>query len=248
VDGEYVFVGSRDGKLHGIQVATGMPIPEWGGEEYAVSGSYWSSSPVCSGGLGEPPIIYITTDHGFLHSVWGQNGVPRTDWEGGLQVRNSNNHVDGGNLTEPVIYPDGSTIIFGSSTGYAYVVDSDGNLIKDFDTSVGTLETECIVTPHYDYMFSRLLFVTANCPNGTSNPSDDFTFLYALNSQLNVTWRMSLEGKVLAPPISYSPYGLEDHLYAADVVLATVNVDADGTLSEGRMYSFASHGTMVPIS
>ncbi len=246
-DGTYVFVGSRDGKLYGLQVATGLPIPEWAGEEYTVSDSYWSSSPVCSGGIGEPPIIYLTTDDGHLHSVWGQNGAPRTGWEGGLQIRNSNDQIDGGKLTDPQVTPDGYTILFGSSTGYVYSLSANGNLNKDFDTSVGALDTECIVAPYYDYKFSKYLFIAVNCPNGTSNPNDDFTFLYCLNSQFNVTWRMSLEGMVLAPPISYCPYGLVDHLYSADVVLATVNIDAYGTQSAGRMYSFASSGTMVPI-
>ncbi len=248
-DGQYVFVGSKDGKLHGILVTTGLPIPEWGGLEYIVSDSYWSSTPVCSGGIGEPPIIYLTSDDGYLHSVRGWNGTARAGWEGGFQIRDSNNEVDGGNFTSPTVVPDGRTIMFGSSTGHFYSVSSDIPMTAsrlpnlDFDTRIGTQATECRVTPYYDYKYSKYMFVTANFLNGTaSDQSDDYTILYCLNQEANVTWRQSLDGIVMATPISYSPYGLVDHLYSADVVMATVSLDADGTLSDGRMYSFASAG------
>ncbi|MCK4221860.1 MAG: hypothetical protein KAX25_03235, partial [Dehalococcoidia bacterium] len=63
-DGEYVFVGSRDGQLHGYMVNSGFPIPEWMGVDYTVSDRYWSSSPVA---IGTPCAVYAATDDGHIH-------------------------------------------------------------------------------------------------------------------------------------------------------------------------------------
>jgi peptide/nickel transport system permease protein len=243
-DGQYVYVGSKDGKLYGLLAETGAGIADWA-DYYEVSDSDWSSDPVC---VGNPPVIYATTDDGYLHSIWGINGTARTGWENGFEIINSAGEEDGGKLTTPTVSSDGGTIMFGSSTGYFFSVASDlpasGYPNLDFDTRIGTLGTEIIVTPYYDALYSRQTYIVANNLNGTaSDHSDDFTILYCLDQQANITWRKTLDGIVLATPISYNPAGLRDHLYNADVVIATVNMEPDGTtLSEGRLYSFASTG------
>ena len=247
-DGQYVFVGSMDGKLYGISVITGDAIPEWN-IEYEVSDSHWSSSPALFAPIGTTPVIYATTDDGYLHSIWGENGTARPGWEDGLEILNSRNEVDGGNLTDPKVTTDGNTIMFSSSTGYFYSIGSNKNLKMDFDTRISTTQiTECLVSPYYDSRFTQQIFVTANSVNGTpNNPSDDFTILYSLDNRANVTWRKTFEGMVLAPPISYSPPGV--HLTSADVVLATVSVDSTGTLSSGKMYSFSASGrNLCPLA
>jgi len=242
-DGQYVYVGSRDGQLYGLLAATGVQITDWAGS-YEVSTIHWSSDPVC---VGQPPVIYATTDNGYLHSINGLDGTARAGWEDGFEIVNSAGEVDGGNFTTPTVSTDGNTIMFGSSTGYFFSVDSDlpssGYPNLDFNTALGTLGTEVMVTPYYDALFSRQTYIIANNQNGTaSDRSDDFTILYCLDQQANITWRKTLEGVVLAPPISYNPAGLVGHLYNADVVVATVNIEPDGTLSEGLIYSFASTG------
>jgi len=239
-NGEYVFVGSQDGKLYGLSVNSGLLLPSWG-SEYTVSppDDIWSSNPVT---VGNPPVIYATNSTGFLHSIWGSNGTPRSGWETPLEVRNARNEVDGGVLTSPVVLADGSTIMLCSDTGNYYSIGADKDLKLDFDTRISaTLETECIVPPYYDSLYSRQIFVTANCLNGTaSDSSDDFTILYCLDNRVNVTWRKTFEGMVLGAPVSYSPPRI--HLTSADVAIATVNVDTDGTPSGGRMYSFSATG------
>jgi peptide/nickel transport system permease protein len=242
-DGQYVYVGSRDGNLYGLLAATGVEITDWAGP-YAVSGNHWSSEPVC---VGIPPVIYAATDDGYLHSINGVDGTARSGWDDGFEIVNSAGEVDGGNFTTPTVSSDGGTIMFGSTSGYFFSVASDlpasGYPNLDFDTRLGTLGTEIFVTPYYDSLFSRQTYIVANNVNGTaSDRSDDFTILYCLDQQANITWRKTLEGIVMASPISYNPAGLSGHLYNADVVIATVNVESDGTLSEGLIYSFASTG------
>lgn len=243
-DGKYVYVGTRDGKLHGLDTATGMPIPGWGGATYSVSNDVWSTNPVC---VGNPPFVYATNNNGYIHAIDGLTGTAKSGWEGGVRVVNINDDIDGGELTEPVVTQDGSSIFFGSSTGFVYSYGSDGILNKDFDTTVGNADTDCIVAPYFDSMYSRQFFVAVNCHNDTPDPSDDYSFFYCLDAAFNVSWRMQFEGMILAPPICYNPAGLLDHLYNADVVFATVNVEPDGTYSEGRLYSFGSVGIMVPV-
>jgi peptide/nickel transport system permease protein len=242
-DGLYVYVGSRDGMLYGLLAATGVQITDWAGA-YEVTTSHWSSDPVC---VGMPPVLYATTDDGYLHSINGVDGTARNGWEDGFEIINSAGEVDGGNFTTPSVSTDGGTIIFGSSTGHFFSVDSNlpssGYPNLDFDTTVITPGTEILVTPYYDALFSRQMYIVANNPNGTpSDRSNDFSILYCLDQQANVTWRQTLDGVVLASPISYNPAGLADHNYNADVVVATVKFESNGTLSEGIMYSFASTG------
>jgi peptide/nickel transport system permease protein len=242
-DGQYVFVGSRDGVLHGFVAATGFPIPEWLGLDYTVSNEYWSTSPVA---IGTPCVVYAASDDGMLHSIWGGNGSARPGWEDGYEITAIwGGEPDRGNLTDIGFTPDGSTVLIGSDTGYFYAIDTHNvSVSMYFDTGVGMGQTECIVTPYYDWRFSKYLFVTANNLNGTAaDPSDDFTILYCLASTGNdtVIWRKTIPGVVKQHPISFIN-NEAGHISKADVLLATVYYESDGTVTAGRMYSFNAAG------
>jgi peptide/nickel transport system permease protein len=253
-DGEYVFVGSTDGQLYGLLTETGFMIPDWFGQTYTVTTLHWSTNPVAFGS-GLDTVIYATTADGHLHSIWGQNGTAKLGWEGGFKIRNARNEDDNGNLTTPILTGDGQTIMLGSSSGHCYYLASDlpaqsGIPKLDFDASVG-LPTSIIVPPYLDESAIGYGFITANCLNeSTSDPSDDFTILYCIDTIGNVTWRWTFEGVVLASPVSYPNFGLagRDITSPGDVVIATVTIDSTGTTSAGRMYSFSGRGkNLAPL-
>ncbi|MDO9537358.1 MAG: hypothetical protein Q7J68_03460, partial [Thermoplasmata archaeon] len=204
-DGKYVFVGSRDGLIHGIDAASGLEIPEWDGP-YRVSDKYWSTSPVA---VSTPARIYASTSDGLIHCIWGSNGTAVSGWThledklavNGYQLKKPKEKIDGGCLTDISMSPDGSTIIVGSDTGYAYSMSTqDISQTLVFDTRVRTQETQVNVMPFYDWRFSKYLYVVARHLNNTAtDPSDDFSILYCLASANNSTliWKVVRDGVIL---------------------------------------------------
>ena len=251
--GDSVFIGTIDGLLYGIDVASGLDIPEWNGP-YRISYSYWTTSPVA---VGAPVKIYATTSEGFIHCLWGSNGTVKSGWthienqvlNNGIQVRNKRYEVDGGNLTDIFMVPDGSYLLFGSDTGVVYSINTNTiNVSIAFDTRIGTQDTEVNVMPYYDWRFSRYLFVTARHLNNTiTNPSDDFSIIYCLASPGNSTviWRLVKNGVMVASPICYINM---NHLGSSDVVFSTTIFDLNGTPIAGKMYSYSSSGGCIEIN
>ncbi|MBU4032522.1 MAG: ABC transporter permease subunit [Candidatus Thermoplasmatota archaeon] len=251
-NGEYVYVGTNDGLLYGIDVASGLDIPEWNDAVYRVTDGYWSTSPVT---VGNPPVVYATTGDGFVHCIIGLNGTAKELWshididsretKNGYQLKDRGD-IDGGNLTDIDILPDGSQIIIGSSTGYVYSVNTQSvNESIAFDTRIGLQDTVINVVPYYDWQFTQYLFVTAiNLNDTATDPSDDFTILYCMASAANssVKWRKTVDGVVMGHPASYL---YNPHLSKADVVFATVFFEPDGTPTAGRMYSYNAAGTVI---
>ena len=251
-DGQTVFVGTVDGELYGIDTVSGQEIPEWGGTTYQVTDGYWSTSPLA---IGTPTIVYASTNDGLIHAVWGSNGTMVDNWD---HFDSNNNKVpgfeigplgssDGGNLTELSTTPDGSFLLVGSTSGYAYTIRTGSvNVSIAFDTKVGTQETQVIVSPFYDSKYSRFVYITARNLNGTtSDPSDDFSIVYCMASTGNDTiiWRKTLDGVILA-----QPYSCINNFHVgskADVGIATVNYESDGTIVSGRMYAFNAAGRVI---
>lgn len=250
-DGLHVFVGTVDGELHGFDAASGQAIPEWSGETYQVTEKYWSTAPLA---IGSPAVVYSSTSDGMLHAIWGPNGTMVNGWThfvggeefNGLAIGPSGGS-DGGNLTELSTTPDGSVLLVGSTSGYAYTINAKNASVNiAFNTKVGTQETQVITSPYYDSKYSRRVFITARNLNDTSSdPSDDFTLIYCMASTGNDTiiWRKTLEGVVLGQPfacINNFHVGQQ-----ADVGIATVYHEPDGTAIAGKMYSFSAQGYVI---
>ncbi|MDO9536968.1 MAG: ABC transporter permease subunit [Thermoplasmata archaeon] len=253
--GQQVFVGTSDGWLYGIDVASGFEIPEWDGVAYKVSDNYWSSCPTA---VGNPTVVYAPTDDGLIHCIWGTNGTVKTGWthdenqpdgsvirKDGFQLAD-NRVPDEGNLTEVSMPPDGSYIIVGSDTGYLYSINTNTvNISIVFDTKVGTQQTSVNVKPYYDWRFSKYMFVTAiNFNDTATDPSDDFSILYCMASPGNssIIWRKTITDVMVAPPTSFIN---NEHVSNADVVFATVHFDSNGTATGGRMYSYSAAGKVI---
>ena len=251
-DGQSVFVGTVDGELYGIDAVSGQDIPEWGGTTYHVTDGYLSTPPLA---IGTPTVVYASTGDGLIHALWGDNGTAVEGWVHtettgnvpGFAVGPNLNTPDGGNLTELSTTPDGSFLLVGSSSGYAYTLRTGSiNVSIAFDTKVGTQETQVIVSPFYDTKYSRFVYITARNLNDTSSdPSDDFSIVYCLASTGNDTmiWRKTLDGVILGQPFSCIN---NNHVGSkADVGIATVNYESDGTVIAGRMYSFNAAGRVI---
>jgi peptide/nickel transport system permease protein len=247
--GQYVYVGTTDGLLYGIDVASGLEIPEWS-SPYRISDNYVSTSPIA---VGTPPIIYAATNDGLVHCIWGLNGTAKNGWthndnmilNDGFEVRNKRGDVDGGNFTDITMPPDGGYILVGSDTGFVYSINTKSvNVSISFDTKLSTQETKVRVAPYYDWRFSKYLFVTSTNLNGTAtDPSDDFTVLFCIASPGNasVIWRKTFDGVMPAPVICFIN-GDTSHIGKADVVISTVTYESDGTATEGKMYSYSASG------
>ena len=248
-DGRHVYVGSVDGELHGFDAVSGQPIPEWSGDTYQVTNEYWSTSPIA---IGSPTVVYSSTSNGEIHAIWGSNGTAVNKWShivgtsnvNGLVIGQDLNTPDGGNLTELSTIPDGSVLLVGSSSGYAYSINVNNASVNiAFDTKVGTQETQVITSPYYDSTYSKRVFITARNLNDTaSDPSDDFTLVYCMASTGNDTiiWRKTLDGVVLGQPfasINNQHVGTQ-----ADVGIATVYYEPNGNVTSGRMYLFSAQG------
>ncbi len=250
-DGFHVFVGTVDGDLHGFDALSGQPIPDWGGETYPVTDGYWSTSPLA---IGSPTIVYSSTSDGMIHAVWGANGTAVNGWthfvgsdeSNGLEIKPSGG-LDGGNLTELGTTPDGSMLLVGSTSGYAYTINTKNVSVNiAFDTKVGNQETQVIVSPYYDSTYSKRVFIIARNLNDTSSdPSDDFTLVYCMASTGNDTiiWRKTLEGVVLGQPFSCINNFHVGH--PADVGFATVYYTSNGTAIAGKMYTFSAQGYVI---
>lgn len=245
--GQYVYVSTVDGLLYGIDVASGLEIPEWNGAPYRISENFMSSSPIA---VGTPPVVYATTSDGLVHCIWGTNGTVKDGWthnenqilKDGFQITNKRD-VDGGNLTDITMPPDGNYILVGSDTGFVYSINTKSvNVSIAFDTKISTQETKVKVAPFYDWRFSKYLFVTSTNLNGTAtDPSDDFTILFCMASPGNasVIWRKTFDGVMVAPIISFIN---NEHIGKADVIISTVVYEPDGTAMEGKMYSYSASG------
>ena len=250
-DGLHVYVGTVDGELHGFDAVSGQAIPEWDGETYQVTDRYWSTSPLA---IGTPTVVYSSTSDGMIHAIWGANGTMVSGWshgsgtiEPGLPIGPNIQTSDGGNLTELSTTPDGSILLVGSTSGYAYTINAmNASVNVAFDTNVGTQETQVITSPYYDSKYSRRVFITARNLNDTaSDPSDDFTLLYCMASTGNDTiiWRKTLEGVVLGQPFScINNFHVGQQ---ADVGIATVYYESDGTVIAGKMYTFSAQGYVI---
>jgi len=250
-DGQSIFVGTVDGELYGIDVASGLNLPDWGGATYHVTDGYWSTSPVA---IGMPTIVYASTSDGLIHAVWGANGTEVDGWthiEGtdtvpGFAIGPPGG-PDGGNLTELSTTPDGTYLLVGSTSGYAYTLNTVSvNVTVAFNTKIGTMDTQVIVSPYYDSTYSRSVFITARNLNGTTgDPSDDFSLLFCMASTGNDTmlWRKTFDGVIMAQPFSCI-----NNLHVgskADVGIATVYFEQDGTATAGRMYSYNAAGKVI---
>jgi peptide/nickel transport system permease protein len=248
--GQYVYVGTTDGLLYGIDVASGLGIPEWGGTPFRVSDNYVSTSPIA---VGTPPVVYTTTNDGLVQCVWGINGTVKNGWThsvdnvltAGFEITKgaTSREVDGGNLTDITMPPDGGYILVGSDSGFVYSINTNSvNVSIAFDTKLSTQRTKVTVAPYYDWRFSKYLFVTSTNLNGTAtDPSDDFSVLFCMASPGNSTviWRKTFDGVMLAPVISFIN---NEHIGKADVVISTVTYESDGTISGGQMYSYSASG------
>lgn len=255
-DGTCVFVGTVDGLLYGIDIASGFEMPGWGGAAYRVTDGYWATSPIAVG-TGNSMVVYASTTDGFLHCVFGLNGTVNPAWvhydsqgdpQDGFEVA-VNREADGGNLTGISMVPDGSYIMFGSDTGYFYSMNTNSmNMSIAFDTKIGTEQSTVEVEPYYDWRFSKYLFAVSRNLNGTANdPSDDFSVIYCIASPGNssVIWRKTFDDVIVAPPISFIN---NEHVSNADVVISTIKFEADGTETAGKMYSYSASGkVMTPL-
>ncbi|MFH1573033.1 MAG: PQQ-binding-like beta-propeller repeat protein [Acidobacteriota bacterium] len=112
ITGGTVFVGSMDGALHAIDLATGKV--EW---KYKTAGPVQESSPGVSDG-----VVYIGDLGATLHAVDIETGKARWTFTAGDEIRSS-----------PV--PAGDRVYFGSYDQHLYCLSaSDGSLIWKYET------------------------------------------------------------------------------------------------------------------
>jgi len=268
-DGTNVYVGSIDGKIYGFSTNDGSLIGDiydlydstyeyTGGtpEEGAANArrDHWSSYPLVAEGK-----VFASTDDGRIHLLDSIDMTPFQGWDGGYKVDKTLADLDLGNLTTPYVRPDGNEVLVGSSSGYAYRIETQGredtsiSAVKlVFDTSINNaLTTSIVAPPYYDAIYSRLIFITARNYNGTmSDPTDDSTLIYGIDTTGVVKWRKSLLGVAFSMPVVYDDYALStsQHSGEGEIVLATVQLDADGEPISGdasRIYSHRCTGTMI---
>ena len=268
-DGLYMYVGSVDGKIYGFSTNDGSfigdvydlydPADDYSGdspEEVAANArrGYWSSYPMVAEGK-----VFASTNDGRVHLLDGLDMTPLQGWEGGYKVDMTLGELDLGNLTTPYVRADSNSLVVGSSTGYAYRIETQARedtsisaVRMAFDTSINNaLTTSCVAPPYYDAMYSRLIFITARNYNGTlSDASDDSTLIYGVDTAGVVKWRKTLQGVALHMPIVYDDFapGTSQHTGEGEVVLATVQLDAAGEIISGdssRIYSHRCTGTMI---
>ncbi|MDD4308255.1 MAG: ABC transporter permease subunit [Thermoplasmata archaeon] len=250
-NGQYVFVGTNDGMLYGLDSVTGDLIPDWMGTPYSVTDGYMSTSPIT---VGNPPLVYTSTNNGLIHCIWGSNKTVKDGWthevggslEDGFEIQR-NRVADGGNLTDVSMLPDGSYIMVGSDTGFMYTINAKtANVSIAFDTKISTQATAVRVAPYFDWRFSGYLFVTSTNMNDTAtDPSDDFSILFCMASAGNdtVIWRKSFDGVIPSPVICFIN---NDHVGSkADVIITTLNYADNGNATGGTMYSYSSSGRVI---
>ncbi len=271
-DGLYVYVGSTDGKIYGFSTNDGLPIGDVydlydatydytssDGDAPDVDAAnarrdYWSSYPLTAEGK-----VFASTDDGRIHILNADDMTPLLGWEGGYKVDQTLADLDFGNLTTPYVRPDGNEILVGSSSGFAYRIDASPREDTSisavrlvFDTSINNaLTTSIVAPPYYDALYSRLIFITARNHNDTmSDPTDDSTLIYGIDTTGEVKWRKTLQGVAYNMPVVYDDYALgsAQHSGEGEVVLTTVQLDANGEPISGeasRIYSYRCTGTMI---
>ena len=215
-DGEYVYVGSKAGKLFGFYMNNGTQI----GTEYDLGIDEWSTDPVV-----EEYMVYAAGDDGVMHCLWANNCTPFRNWANGIQLINSEGIEETQKLTMPYIRSDGNKGFVGSESGWVYAFDYTGKIIASVDTH-GKIEA----SPFLDSMYSRLLFVPVNFDNGTVDTSDDYCRVFSFDSDLSFHYSIRLEGQVFEQPVVYDDYKVGDsqHSGEGEVVIGTTT----------RIYSF----------
>ncbi len=261
--GPSVYVGSRDGVLYGFDAMTGLPVgapynlydPLYD-DEASVSAkrNYWSNDPFAATSR-----IVATTDDGRIHVLDADTSMAQAGWEGGYKLDRTLGDLDLGNLTNPHVRGDGQQILFGSDSGYAYRLeitpraDSTESKVKTaFDSTLsGTFQTSCVAPPYYDEAYLDFMYIPTQNFNGTpTDYSDDFTMVYAINTNGTVTYRKSIDGVALGQPIIYDDIEVSgsQHLGQGEIAFTTVMYEPDGTMISGvnaRMYSFSAGGQMI---
>ncbi len=215
-DGDYVYVGSKAGKLYGFYMNNGTQI----GTEYDLGIDEWSSSPVA-----KEQLVYAAGDNGVMHCLWANNCTPYLNWVNGIRLVNSEGVGETQKLTMPYIRSDGNKGFVGSESGWLYAFDNTGEIKASVNTN-GKIEA----SPFLDAMYSRLLFVPVNFDNGTSDPSDDYCRVFSFDSGLSFRYSIRLEGQVFEQPVVYDDYAIGDSVHSGEgeVVIGTTT----------RIYSF----------
>lgn len=290
-DGTYIYVGATDGMLYAFNVQTGVMENTYDlydpAYDYATDATqlqiperqaanerrgYWSSRPYAAQNK-----IVATTDDGRIHVIYSADASPLAGWEGGYPLNLTATDLDLGNLTNPYVSDDGSQILVGSDSGYVFRVaigelaSGDSPINQIFDTTLNkALPTKVTSTPYWDNI-QKYIYVPARNTLGNSDPSDDYTILYCINTesktssvdaitgetvgasyvgQGNVTWRKTVPGVTFGRPIVYDDWagGGDGHLSTVEIAFATVALDSNGTpLSDpnSKIYSFSAAGRMI---
>ena len=208
-DGQYVYVGSQDGKLYGFHTVDGTQI----GTEYALGIDEWTTDPVIGSDL-----VYAAGTDGVMHCLTTEDCQPHDNWENGIQLVNSEDEEETGKLTTPYIRPDGAQGYVGSGSGWFYGFDNEGNIGSSLNT-YGKIEA----APFFDHIYSRLIFVPVNFDNWTSDPSDDFCRVFCYDSAFSFKYSIRLEGQTYGQPVVYDDYivGSSQHPGEGEVVIGT---------------------------
>jgi peptide/nickel transport system permease protein len=217
--GDLNYIETRDGK----EVWTGNEQDYIGSDGTIGVGDDWSTPPIFSQweGTEVPPLIYFTTSNGFIHAIYPEDGRAYEPWEitppgepfpdgklngntsiYGIRVGKTVLDFDGGVLTRPE--PFGSFIYVGSDTGTFYTIRRDR--IRDlpagrprgyYEVPVTPGENFSFNTPPYFHIGFDVILISGYNDNGTADDwTDDKSTIFSLNQDGNVSWKVTLDGRI----------------------------------------------------
>ncbi|MFQ6128502.1 MAG: kelch repeat-containing protein, partial [Thermoplasmata archaeon] len=185
-------------------------------------GEDWSTAPMFSTPEGNvPSLIYLATSNGYLHAFYKEDGGVYESWaipppgkedpDGdinpqnniiGIAVRKTLAEFDRGVLTRPDPY--GDYIYVGSDTGFFYSIRRDrtrdipaGRVRGKFEAPVAPGERFMFNTPPYYHRFSETILISGYSDNGTLDSwTDDMSTIFSMNTDGNVSWKQTFEGRV----------------------------------------------------
>ena len=208
-NGDRIFV--NDGNLRALWTENGTDV--WTGLPDGVfpMGSSWSSPPylaTLSVPLGE--LIYAGSDDGTLHVVFAHNGTVLFS-----------EYLDDGRLTTPT--EGGSNILVGSSSGMVYIIRRD----QIGDLPMGSVRGEFQAegeptTPLY------------HLGSGTFVVGDSEGYVYSVNMDGRVSFRVRFEGRVQGHPLVWGDQYGSGHLH--DLAFVTNSPGMIHAISSLGMY------------
>jgi len=248
--GDTVFLGTGDGYLWALNTTTGDSAWKVGGvnKTFKVGDvGTWSSAPIVGipveWGTEKPvPLVYAASDDGWLYVLYAGTGDPIESWKemgyarGGIPIFKTTIELDGGVLSQPILY--GGTIFVDSSTGHMYAVRRDGvgefppGSVKWNFFDMDIMDNK----PRFEssaWLFSgkRLLYAVGSENSGTEgDSSDDRGILYAIDMDRGgISWKISFNDKLYGrPSVWRDPTNIAESVWV-------------GT-ADGDLYAYASTG------